>query len=171
VLPTAPGQEADQVQTAKPGSDTAQARAYLGALRGANAVQCELGLHALDVSYSQRLESPVPDRRSDAWTLVSWASRRVRDPLAVPALAAALHDGDPCVRRAAARLLGRSKLPVARTRLVEALRDPEPLVRQLAALGLGFASDPSTVTPLVRALDDRDPGVRAAAAWALGALH
>ena len=172
--PAAPGaflHEGDPVHAAQPGSDTAQARAFLGALRGANAVQCELALHALHNSYSTRIESPVPDRRPEAWALVSWASRRVRDPLAVPALAAALHDGDPCVRRAAARLLGRSRLPLAHTRLVEALRDPEPLVRQLAALGLGFASDPAAVTPLVRALEDRDPGVRSAAAWALGALH
>jgi HEAT repeat protein len=171
VAPSAFLDQVDPVHGAQPGSDTAQVRAFLGALRGANAVQCELALHALHHSYTTRIENPVPDRQPEAWALVSWASRRVRDPLAIPALAAAFHDGDPCVRRAAARLLGGSKLPAARTRLLEALRDAEPLVRQLAALGLGFASDPAAVTPLVRALGDRDPGVRSAAAWALGALH
>ena len=81
-----------------------------------------------------------------------------------------LQDPDPCVRRVAARLLGRSGLPAARARLLEATRDADPVMRRLGATGLGYMDDRTLTRELVRLLDDRDPGVRAAAAWAMEPL-
>jgi len=142
----------------------------LGGLRGASPVQCELALQSLQGWWGWG-HAPMPDRNPEAWAVVSWATRGKVDPSSVPALAAALKDGDGCVRRAAARMLGRSRLPSAHGRLAEALRDPDPAQRKLGALGLGFSDDRTVIPVLQRHLADRDPGVRAAVAWAMGAVH
>lgn len=144
-------------------------RALLDGLRGASPVQCEMALQPLNGWWWS--DAPMPDRDPGAWAVASWASRGRVTASSVPALAAGLGDADPCVRRAAARMLGRSRLPSAHGRLVEALRDPDPVQRKLGALGLGFSNDRTVITVLQRHLDDRDPGVRAAVAWAMGAVH
>ncbi len=145
-------------------------RTFLEALRGANPIQCELALQNLNGWWGSDHE-PVPDRNPQAWAVVATVTRNRTEPAMIPHLAAALRDEDGCVRRSAARLLGRSRAAAARARLLEALRDPNPAVRQLGAVGLGYGDEPSVESSLVTALRDRDPGVRAAAAWAIGARH
>lgn len=143
-------------------------RRLFDGIRGANAVQCEMAVGSVGNWYGWRQVSP--DRDPQAGAVIAWVDRRHRDPALVPPLAAALKDPDTCVRRMAARLLGRIRVPAARARLLEALGDREAETRRLAAIGLGIFSDKSTTPALVRALNDRDPMVRAAVAWALGAV-
>jgi len=143
-------------------------RMLLDGIRGATPLQCELALQGMNGWWGN---GPEPGRDPAAWTVITWAAHRDVEAGSVPLLATSLRDNDPCVRRVAARLLGRSRLPAARARLLEATRDADPGMRRLGATGLGFMDDRTVVRDLVRLLDDRDPGVRAAAAWAIGAVQ
>lgn len=141
-------------------------RMLLDGMRGATPLQCELALQGMNGWWGN---GPEPGRDPAAWTVITWAAHRDVDAVNVPLLATSLRDPDACVRRVAARLLGRSRLPAARARLLEATRDADPGIRRLGATGLGFMDDQTVTRDLVRLLDDRDAGVRAAAAWAIGA--
>ncbi len=152
-------------------ADTTQVRAFLDAVRGANPLQCQLGIHSLDVGFGWRRVEIVPDAMTEPLELVQWATRRIEDPDAVRPLRRAMEDADACVSRVATRLLGRMRQPAATRSLVEALRSPNARTRELAALGLGFADDRTTVRAIVALLDDREVGVRAAGAWALGRIE
>ncbi len=142
-------------------------RAFLDAVRGANAVQCEIILS----SFNSWSSSKVPDRDSLAWKVGTVVHRRIASAESVPDMVAAMRSGDECASRAAARMLGRTRLAAARTELLAALRDENAQVRRLAAIGIGFSEDSTASSQLVRALTDRDERVRAAAAWALGAVN
>ena len=144
-------------------------RRLLEGIRGATPVQCEMALGSINGWYGWR--QIVPDRDPQAGPLVTWVEVGPKDPGLVAPLGAALEDPDPCVRRMAARLLGRTRLPAARARLLQALGDANPETRRMGAIGLGVYGDRSVVPQLVRALNDREPQVRAAVAWALGAVH
>lgn len=150
-----------------PQATSADLRAYLDGMRGANALQCEIALSSFNAWSSNR----SPDRDSVAWKVSTVVHRRIASEQMVPELVAAMRSGDECVSRIAARLLGRSKLAPARSALLTALRDENAQVRRLAAIGIGFSDDTTASAPLVRALADRDERVRAAAAWALGAVN
>ena len=150
-----------------PQATSADVRAYLDGMRGANALQCEIALS----SFNSWSSSRAPDRDSVAWNVAMVIHRRIAAEQLVPELATAMRSGDECVSRIAARLLGRSKLAPARSALLTALRDENAQVRRLAAIGIGFSDDTTVSAPLVRALADRDERVRAAAAWALGAVN
>lgn len=90
----------------------------------------------------------------------------------VEALAGALAEADPRVRRQACYALGQ----LGRTATVEALvrlldADSEPAVRAAAAEALGWMRAPGAAAQLIRALqNDVDADVRARAAAALGAI-
>lgn len=98
--------------------------------------------------------------------------QRIRDPLAVPALAAVLAEGSPPTRRLLVELLAR--YPDARASLnllVIAVLDPEPAVRDDAVIALAARNDPRIIDALEAALlVNEDPTVRSAAS-ALGALR
>ena len=145
----------------------ADIRAFLEAVRGSNAIQCEIVLQ----SFNSWSSNHAPDRDSLAWRITMVTHRRIASPELVPDLVAAMKSGDACAARVAARMLGRSELQPARRELLSALGDSDAQVRQLAAIGLGFSNDSTTSRQLVGALADRDARVRAAAAWALGAVH
>jgi hypothetical protein len=146
---------------------TADVRAYLAAIRGANPVQCEIVISGFN-SWSW---NHAPDRDTTAWKLTMVTHRSIRSADVIPDLVAAVKSGDSCASRVAARMLGQTDLPAARRELLAALSDQDAQVRQLAAIGLGFSEDSTLSTQLVRALADGDARVRAAAAWALGAVH
>ncbi len=151
--------------------DTLQVRAFLDGVRGANALQCEFGLQTLDLQFGWRRVEVVPDGAIETKELVRWATQRIADPEAVAPLRAALDDGDTCVRRVAARLLGHMRTDQAKESLLGALRSSSARTRELAALGLGFAEDRETARPLIDALDDPSPRIRATLAWALGRIE
>jgi hypothetical protein len=89
---------------------------------------------------------------------------------AVPALSAALKDGDPYVRERAATALGEigdvSAVPV----LNAALKDSDSTVRRMAAGALGEIGDASAAPALSEALKNSDSTVRLMAASALGKI-
>jgi HEAT repeat protein len=148
-------------------ASAADFRAYLDGIRGANAIQCEIILS----SFNSWSSSRVPDRDSVAWNVAMVVHRQLGSAELVPELVTTLRSGDACSARAAARLLGKSRLASARTALLAALQDQNAQVRRLAAIGIGFSRDSTVNGPLVRALADRDAMVRAAVAWALGAVN
>jgi len=140
----------------------------LDGMRGATPMQCELALQGMNGWWSN---GPEPGRDAVAWNVISYAAHRDIESGSVGLLSLSLQDPDPCIRRIAARLLGRSQLPAARSRLLEAARDPDAGMRRLGATGLGYMNDKTVTRELVRLLDDKDAGVRAAAAWAIGAVN
>ena len=109
--------------------------------------------------------------RSSGRETVRAALDVLHDPGLVDPLRAALSDPDPCVRRLAAPLLGRVRIPQAVAALRNALRDQGAETREAAALGLGFAGDNKALPDLITTLRDAAPDVRVAAAWALGQIE
>jgi HEAT repeat protein len=95
----------------------------------------------------------------------------VTDPGALAALGPALRADRPCVRRAAAQLLGGSGRPAALALLRTALSQGDNRTRQAAILGLGLAADSSDASRLRPLLGDPDPAVARLASWALGRLQ
>jgi len=158
--------------TAQPATaDSALAARFLAGLRGAKPLACEMAIRSLGIGWGWRGRQHVPDAQAEQEELLRWASSRPKQAGVVPPLTAGLEDGDPCVRRMAARLLGRMRTPAATRALLEALSAPDPRTRQLGAIGLGYAEDPATVDSLLQALRDDAAGVRATAAWALGEIE
>ena len=165
--PAAAAVASSAIQFEEGQASPADIRAFVAAVRGSNAMQCEIVLQ----SFNSWSSNHAPDRDSLAWRVTMVTHRRIASPELVPDLVAAMKSGDACAARVAARMLGRSELQPARAELLSALGDNDAQVRQLAAIGLGYSEDSTTSRPLVRALADRDARVRAAAAWALGAVH
>ena len=152
--------------------DTTAVRTLLTAMRGSNAVICELASQTIENGggwgYSE-LRTPVDNAVRNALSVVR---RGHVPPQAVGMLAAALSDEDGCVRRVAAPLLGRINTPAAVAALREALGSGNAATRAGAAVGLGYTNNHGVVPALTRLLrEDRDPGVRAAAAWAIGSIE
>lgn len=94
--------------------------------------------------------------------------RRDTTSIAVPALMAALKDGDVEVRRAAVQSLSNLDDPRAIPAFIDALHDTDSEVRASAASGLGQFEDKRSITPLTGALKDTDKNVRRAAISSLG---
>jgi len=93
-----------------------------------------------------------------------------KSDMALKALAKALKDASPAVRRAAAGAVGRIG-GKGRVKLVApAVRDTDPRVRAAAARALGMSRDKAAVPHVLVAAKDKDVVVRATAVAALGAL-
>lgn len=154
-------------------ADSALARRLVDAARGADPVVCGLAARALDYGWWESgmgVEPGVSDDPASA-EVIDWALAPRQAAGAVGPLAGALADTDPCVRRLAARVLGRSRRPEAVVALRRALGSATDQEREMGAVGLGFAEDEAALPDLVEALRDPEPGVRIAAAWALGEIE
>lgn len=171
---TCSGPESNGVAATRPvPADSALAARLVEAARGAHPVVCGLAAKALDQSWwgdGMEIEPGVSDDPASG-EVIDWALAPGGSAGAVGPLAGALADTDPCVRRVAARVLGRSRSPAAVEALRGGLGSAVPGEREMAAVGLGFAEDMATLPDLVEALGDPEPGVRVAAAWALGQLE
>lgn len=141
-------------------------------VRGANPLQCELMARSIENQWgwwgSQDIRGTRDPQVRASLTLIS---QRKTDEASVPALRAAVADGDACVRRVAAPLLGRIGHPGALTALRSLLRDENPLTREAAAFGLGYSGDSAVIPALLSGLQDNVPRVRIASAWALGEIE
>ena len=154
------------------GLDSMRAVRLLENARGANPVMCELAMRSIDNRYGNwGSAGRAPDAIIGQRALLEWAASEIETADAVPALGAALSDDDVCVRRMAARLLGRVKHRSALTMLMGRLEDGDERTRQMAAVGLGYAESRDAVEALLSVLDDRIAAVRAAATWALGEIE
>ncbi len=162
-----------EVLTSQPGQnqrDVAAIQSLFAHMRGTNRFACELAMVPLDRSnWFGGLDGlsmgPFVDDSSRAFV------PHELDDAALEPLWTALRDPDGCVRRTAASLLGRTRVPRASERLRGALGDSDAELRALAAFALGLAEDPAAGTRLVALLRDSAPTVRATAAWALGELE
>ncbi len=153
-------------------SDSARATQVLNGVRGANDIMCELAVRSLGGRFGNwGWSGTAPDATEQHLELLRWATRDTESADAVRILSAALSDRDACVRRVAARLLGRVNHPAAVEALMERLRRGDDHAKQMAAIGLGYAEDTVAVESLIDALKGEATLIRAAAAWALGEIE
>ncbi len=164
-----------QAQERRAVADSARVRRLLDAARGANAILCDLVASTVDgrSGWYSELDTDFRAGATDslARDVVSWVQHREVDATAVPVLRDALMDGDRCVRRLAAPMLGRVRDPSAMQAMLAALAASDAGIREVGALALGFADDPRAIQPLVERLRDDSPRVRATVAWALGEME
>src|SRR5262249_54295203 len=109
------------VSLARPGGkgpDSAQVARFLNALGAADPVICEMAVDNIGNGWGwhgRRTPVGVLHDRSEADRAARDAfSNDVEDPRAVPLLVERLGDPNPCVRRAAARMLGSDRSDLAR---------------------------------------------------------
>ena len=126
-----------------------------------------------DIQIPQAENAPQPPQPKHPQPVREHEERSEADERAVIGLTAALGDGDPLVRLAAAEGLGGLEDPRAVEALSRALRSDESVeVRRMAAWALGEIEDAAGVPALSDALrSDRDDEVRRMAAWALGEIE
>src|SRR2546428_8213543 len=93
----------------------------------------------------------------------------ITDPRAVSLLVATLGTDNPCVRRVAAKLLGRSAVSAAVLRGL--LDNPAARIRESAAFAAGVGERRETRAALEHRLADTATGPAAMAAWALGEIQ
>ena len=154
--------------------DTASLSRLLAAVRGSDALLCEMAVRNADQRgwwghWASMSGNPL-DHDTASAAIIMWIQREHNDPAVVPRLRAAMRDADGCVRRVAGSFLGRVRHPTAITALIDALGDANASTRHVATIGLGLADAREGVAPLVRALRDQDAAVRRGAAWALGSI-
>jgi HEAT repeat protein len=155
----------------RPGPDSARVAAFLAAMEAADPVACEVLADA--VGNGWWWGGAPPGRFADAPAAARAArdslSGQVRDAGALRRLTATLGHEDPCVRRAAAAMLGESTVDDAV--LQTALADPSPRIREAALHAAGHAERPTLRARSEALLGDRDESVATMAAWALGQLE
>ena len=153
-------------------TDVAAAQTMLTRMRGTNAFACELAMINVD---HRNWFGGLSNQISDSPLIDDSTQIALPEELDAPAvldlLFRGLRDSDACVRRAAASLLGRTKVPATAERLRGTLDDSDPQTRALAAFAVGLGEHPSANERLMTLLDDAAPTVRATAAWALGRLE
>jgi hypothetical protein len=155
-------------------ADSAAVAKFLSGLAATEPAVCQLAVNSLGNSWGHGdadsrigiLAEESPQR-----TARESLNQPITEPGAIALLVESLGHQQPCIRRAAARMLGRSGAPDAVRQLRSALRDREPRVREAAALGLAHAEDAGSLGDLTRALEDTDPFVIRMAAYALGELE
>lgn len=165
-LPRNPGLAA----AAQIAPDSAYAVAVLAGVRGASPLACEMLMRSVGTGWWGSF-TRHPDARPEFAEHIRWMANHRSDPGSVEPLRRGLEDPDPCVRRVAARLLGRNRHPAAGAALLEALRSGDAETRRVSAIGLGVAELRTATDPLIAALGDGVPPVRSAAAWALGEIE
>jgi HEAT repeat protein len=156
----------------RPGPDSARVGLLLAAMEAADPVACELigdnlgnGWWNGDAWGVGRLSDARPGARAARDSL----SGRVRDPGAIRRLAATLGHENPCVRRVAAAMLGRSAADDAT--LHPLLDDPSPRIREAALMGAGHGERMALREKGEAMLRDREEPVATMAAWMLGELE
>lgn len=153
------------------GADSARVASFLGALAHTDPVVCDmigdqignfwnsgdgtLGRFADDAALAQGPKDSL--------------SGSITDPRAISLLVASLSGNDACVRRVAAKLLGRSAVP--NDVLRELLSNPSARIREATAFAAGENERHELRGPLEHLLGDSVSGPAAMAAWALGELQ
>ena len=153
------------------GADSARVASFLTALGHTDPVVCEMisdqiGNFWMSGAGGLGRLMDDPDRAQGAKDSLSG---NVSDPRAIALLVATLSTNDPCVRRVAAKLLGRSV--VTNDVLRDLLTNPSSRVREAAAMATGENERRELVGPLERLLGDSVAGPAAMGAWALGEIQ
>jgi len=154
------------------GPDSARVARFLGALESGDAILCEMVADQLGNFWWSGSEANL-GRFADAGPRMLAArdslSGNVTDPGAIRLLRAALSTDQPCVRRVAAKMLGRGRANAVQ--LAELLGHPEPRVREAAAYAAGAADRHDLRPALESMLTDRAGDAAVMAAWALGEIE
>jgi len=152
------------------GPDSARVEAFFGALHAADPMLCDMVADQLGNFWNSEGDERV-GTLADATR--SWEPARdslaspVNDASARRRVMLALSDENACVRRAAAKMLGRSG-SLALSAVREALRSGSARVREAALLSVGHAELPELYDEAMRGTRDSDAAVAAMATWALG---
>ncbi|HEU5219874.1 MAG TPA: HEAT repeat domain-containing protein [Gemmatimonadales bacterium] len=155
------------------GPDSARVEAFFGALRATDPMICEMITDQVGNFWNSEGDEGVGslDGGARRWEPVRDSlAGGVTDPAAQRRVLRSLNDDDVCIRRLAAKMMGRST-PSATPALRDALRSPTPRIREAAALAMGHADDKEFKDDLDRATRDDNPAVAAMATWALGELE
>jgi len=154
------------------GADSARVATFLAALAHTDPVICDLIGDQLG-NFWMGDDPARLGRFSDAPTGIQGAkdslAGTITDPPALALLVATLGTDNPCVRRAAAKLLGRSAVSAAVLRGL--LDSPSPRIRESAAFAAGVGERREIRAALEHRLADTAAGPAAMAAWALGEIQ
>ena len=160
--------------SSRAGPDSARVATFLGALAATDRVVCEMVADQVGNFWSDEGPTGI-GRFADATPGVTLGkdslAGRVRDPRAIVLLTSTLAADDACVRRLAAKMLGRSA--VKTERIVQLLGEGAPRVREAAAYALGAGERKEARQALERAVESggADQATPAMAAWALGEIR
>lgn len=152
--------------------DTTQLNAFLSRVRGVDSVVCNMVGRSLDNRFGGFSWGIYAWESLDTQSeeLIHWINRAAVPAHMIPRLRRGLSDSDACVRRIAARFLGRAEVIDLSAQLPE-LTSSTPAVREAALLAVGHFERQSGLDDARRALRDSEASVRVAAAWALGMIE
>lgn len=155
-----------------PAQDTVLLNALLARVRGADPTLCHLVGRALDNRWGYFGDLMIDPASAGAdQSLIDWINSANIEPSLVAPLRRGLNDGDACVRRTSAHLLGRSRIADLSAELRAELASSSAPTREAALLALGYFDRPTGIDVAQRALRDGDANVRVAAAWTLGMIE
>jgi hypothetical protein len=145
----------------------------LSAMRGTSPVACRLATRALQNNWGNgRGMIAGPESIGAAGdSIFDWAVSEMMDAAVIPQLRSALDDADPCVRRTAASLLGRTRPSNGlASDLGSQLSSANARTREAAFMAIGYAGRKDDRTAAERGLRDSDNAVKVAAVWATGRI-
>lgn len=153
------------------GPDSARIASLLASLGTSDPLVCELIADQVGNFWSDGGQFGVgrfADAAATAQSAKDSLHGRVSAPAAIKVLVANLDAANPCVRRLAAKLLGRSKMETAT--LIALLHTGTPRVREAAAYALGSEDRKESRGELEKTLRAQGGPEAAMAAWALGEI-
>lgn len=158
----------DTQEVRRPGPDSARVALLLTSLDRGDALVCALIADQIGNQWWND-EGDAPGRFADARAEMIAAkdslNGRIEHAGTIQLLTATLGHANPCVRRVAAKLLGRSR--VETSSLVGLLDDASPMVREAAAYAIGSGTKRGVRAALEKVLAQRGAPEAAMAAWAL----
>lgn len=158
----------DAQEVRRPAPDSARVASLLTALDGGDPLVCALIADQIGNRWWED-EADAPgrfaDARADMLAAKDSLNGRIEHAGTIQLLSASLGHANPCVRRVAAKLLGRSR--VETSRLTALLDDASPLVREAAAYAIGSGEQRGARVALEKVLTQHGAAEAAMAAWAL----
>jgi HEAT repeat protein len=159
-----------QEDSLRPGPDSTRIATLLDALGSGDRLVCDMFADQVGNFWSNDDGLGVfSDRAGSSQPAKDSLHGRVRQPKAIALLTSKLSTENACVRRVAAKLLGRSV--VTTDRLVALMDDPSPRVREAAAYAIGEGDRGHAHAALESKLGSRDTSLAAMSAWALAEVH
>ena len=159
-------------QPERAGPDSARLAGLLDALGKTDKVVCEMVADQVGNFWMDDGGSGLGrfvDVATSARSAMDSLAGRVTEARAITLLVSRINTDDACVRRLAAKMLGRST--VKTERLLQLLADGAPRISEAAAYAIGSGERKEARVALERALTGRGNAVAAMAAWALGEIR
>src|SRR6185295_5887443 len=155
-----------QEDTLQPGPDSTRVATLLDALASGDRLICDMFADQVGNFWNNDEGLGVfSDHATSLQPAKDSLHGRVRQPKAIALLTSKLNTENACVRRVAAKLLGRSV--ISSERLVAMMDDQSARVREAAAYAIGQGDRGHAHAALESKLGSRDTSLAAMAAWAL----